>query len=241
MKIKGLEVNYIQYGNKKNKNIVLLHGWGQNTTMMNPIGKKLEDNYYITNIDLPGFGNSEEPEQALTMHDYYEIVKELLKKLKIDNPILIGHSFGGSISILYASMENVEKLILLAAPFRRKNTKDSLKTKILKFLKKVPIIKNLEEYAKQKIGSDDYKNSSKVMREVLVNVVNEDITEYLKKITIPTLLIWGTKDDAVSIEDAKYAEGIMKDAGLVVYENCTHYAYLERLDQTINVIKTFIK
>ena len=61
MNIKDVYVNFIQYGNKSGKNIVLLHGWGQNIEMMDPIGKRLQKDFYITIIDLPGFGKSSEP------------------------------------------------------------------------------------------------------------------------------------------------------------------------------------
>ena len=101
MKIKDVNVNYVQYGNKKGKNVVLLHGWGQNIKMMDPIGKGLMKDYYITNIDLPGFGSSSEPTYGYTVYDYYEVVDELLTKLNIKKPIMIGHSFGGRISIIY--------------------------------------------------------------------------------------------------------------------------------------------
>ena len=240
MNIKDVNINYIQYGNKKGKDIVLLHGWGQNIEMMDPIGKGLEKDFFITNIDLPGFGKSSEPTYGYTIYDYYEVLDELLTKLKIKNPILIGHSFGGRISIIYAAKKKVDKLVLLSSPFRRSNKKNSIKVKLLKFMKKVPVIKELESYMKTKIGSTDYKNATPMMRTILVNTVNEDLTGYLKQISNPTLLIWGDNDTAVSVEDAKYAESIMKDAGLVIYEGCTHYAYLERLDQTINVLNNFL-
>jgi pimeloyl-ACP methyl ester carboxylesterase len=239
MNLNGIDINYIQYGNKKGKNIVLLHGWGQNIEIMDTIGKRLEKDFFITNIDLPGFGNSEEPKTPYTIYDYYEVLKELLEQLKITKPILIGHSFGGSVSIIYAAKESVEKLVLLASPFRRKNSKKTLKQKVFKTLKKLPLLNKFEEYAKNKLGSTDYKNASPMMRQVLVNVINEDITEYLIHISCPTLLIWGTADTATSIEDARYAESIMKDAGLVEYPGATHYAFLERLDQTISVLYSF--
>lgn len=240
MNIKDVNINYIQYGNKKGKDIVLLHGWGQNIEMMDPIGKGLEKDFFITNIDLPGFGKSSEPTYGYTIYDYYEVLDELLTKLKIKNPILIGHSFGGRISIIYAAKKKVDKLVLLSSPFRRSNKKNSIKVKLLKFMKKVPVIKELESYMKTKIGSTDYKNATPMMRTILVNTVNEDLTGYLKQISNPTLLIWGDNDTAVSVEDAKYAESIMKDAGLVIYEGCTHYAYLERLDQTVNILNNFL-
>lgn len=241
MNIGDVFVNYIQYGNKKGKNIVLLHGWGQNTKMMDPIGRGLEKDFYITNIDLPGFGDSSEPTYGYTIYDYYEVLDKLLTKLKIKNPILIGHSFGGRIAIIYSAKKEVDKLVLLSSPFKRSSKKNSTKVKILKILKKIPVLNELESYMKTKIGSSDYRNATPIMRTILVNTVNEDLTEYLKQIEVPSLLIWGSNDTAVSIEDAKYAESIMKDVGLVVYEGCTHYAYLERINQTINVLNAFLK
>ena len=240
MNINGIYINYVEYGNKKGKDVVLLHGWGQNIEMMDPIGKGLSKDYHISILDLPGFGKSSEPPYGYTVYDYYEVLCEFLDKLKIKNPILIGHSFGGRLSIIYSAKRKVEKVVLLAAPFKRSTKKNSFKVKLLKFLKKVPVVKELEHYMKTKIGSTDYRNASPIMRNVLVNTVNEDLTEYLKQIEVPTLLIWGDADTAVPVEDAKYAETIMKDAGLIVYEGCTHYAYLERLNQTIKVLESFI-
>ena len=241
MNIKDVYVNFIQYGNKSGKNIVLLHGWGQNIEMMDPIGKRLQNDFYITIIDLPGFGKSSEPTYGYTVYDYVEIVDELLRKLKIKNPIMIGHSFGGRISIIYAAKKGVEKLVLLASPFKRSVKKNTFKIKLLKFLKKVPVVKELESYMKTKIGSRDYRNATPIMRLILVNTVNEDLTEYLKQIESPTLLIWGDLDTEAPLEDAKYAETIMKDAGLIIYQGATHYAYLERINEVINVLNVFLK
>lgn len=241
MNIKDVNINYIQYGNKDGKDIVLLHGWGQNTEMMDPIGKGLEKDFYITNIDLPGFGRSSEPTYGYTLYDYYEVLEKLLTKLKIKNPILIGHSFGGRLAIIYAAKKRVDKLVLISSPFKRSAKKNSFKVKLLKFLKRVPVIKELEYYMKTKIGSTDYKNATPIMRTVLVNTVNEDLTEYLKQIKAPTLIIWGDKDTEADIEQGKYAETVLKDAGLVIYEDCTHYAYLERINQTIKVLNSFLK
>ena len=239
-KVKDIDVNYIQYG-KGEKDVVLLHGWGQNIEMMDPIGKKLENIAKVTIIDLPGHGKSSEPLKSITIYDYCEIVKELLDYLKIKKPIMIGHSFGGRISIIYASKYETEKLILLGSPCIRKEQKESFKLKTLKTLKKVPGLNKLEEFAKKHIGSRDYRNASTVMREILVNTVNEDLSECAKKIECPTILIWGTNDTEAPLEEAEELEKTMKDAGLVVYEGGTHYTYLEFLNPVCNVIKTFIK
>lgn len=240
LKIKDININYLDYGNKDGKVLVLLHGWGQNTEMMDMLGKPFMEDYRIINIDLPGFGLSEEPAYSWDLNDYVEMLEEIFTKLKIKNPIIIGHSFGGRLAIKYASNHRVEKLVLLGAPFRPKK-KVPFKTKVYKFLKKVPVLKRLEKWAKTKIGSRDYRAASEIMRGILVKTINEDLTEQAKLIKAPTLIIFGDKDTEVLVEEAYELEKLIKNSGVVVYPGCTHYAYLERINQTVAVLKEFFK
>ncbi|MBP3461748.1 MAG: alpha/beta hydrolase [Bacilli bacterium] len=235
-----IKINYINYGKKNSDSLVFLHGWGQNIEMMKMLADPFEDDFNIVIIDLPGHGKSEEPKRVYTLYDYVDCINELLKSLKIKNPILIGHSFGGKLSLLYASKYDVKKLVLLASPYKKEIKKLSLKTKILKTAKKIPILNKFEDFAKKHIGSTDYKNASPIMRQILVEHVNLDITEEVKKIKCSTLIIWGTNDLEVPVEEAYELEKLIKDSGVVIYEGCTHYAYLERLGQTINVLKSFL-
>lgn len=239
MIIKDCNINYIDYGASKDP-VVLLHGWGQNIEMMKSLGDSLQNNHRIIIIDLPGFGSSEEPKYSWDLNDYVEFLDTLLNELKVKNPTIIGHSFGGKIGLLYASRFNVNKLVCLASPYKQKVTKESLKLKVLKTAKKIPGINKLEGLAKKYIGSTDYKNASEMMRKILVNHVNLDITNEVKNISCPTLLIWGTMDMQVSIDDAYELEKLISNCGLVTYDGCTHYAYLERFGQTVSVLKSFL-
>lgn len=240
MLIDGVNINYINYGNKDGETIVLLHGWGQNIEMMKMLGDPLSKFCNIIILDLPGYGKSDEPPFAWSVYDYVEMLKKLLDNLNVKNPILIGHSFGGKISLLYASKYPTKKLVLFGSPFKKEVKKESLKLKTLKTLKKVPVLNKLEGFAKKHIGSDDYRNASPIMREILVGTVNLDIEEEVKKIKSPTLIVWGDLDEAVPIERAYELEKLIPDAAVILYEGCTHYAYLERLGQTINILNNFI-
>lgn len=237
IKVKDININYIQYG--EGKDIVLLHGWGQNIEMMKPLGDPLSNEYKITIIDFPGFGESEEPKTAWTIDDYSEMLGEIIKKLNIKKPILMGHSFGGRVAIRYSANNKIEKLVLFGSPCIRKQQPLSLKTKVLKKLKTLPGLDGIGEKMKKYIGSRDYKAASPMMRQILVNTVNEDLSEYAKKIEEPTLLIWGDNDTEEPVEEARELEKIMIDAGLVVLPG-SHYAYLENLHQVINIINTFL-
>ncbi len=234
--IKDLKLNYIQYG--EGEDIVLLHGWGQEIQMMQPLGNEFTD-YRITILDFPGFGFSEEPKESWFIEDYCEALESLLKELKIKKPIVMGHSFGGRVAICYASRNPVSKLVLFGSPCVRKNRK-SMKESFLKSVKKFPGMGKIAEVAKQYIGSTDYKNASPMMRNILVNVVNQDLSEYAKRISCPTLLIWGTLDEAAPIEDARMLESILQDGALIELEGCTHYAYLEALPRVVSILRNFI-
>lgn len=225
----------------KDFTIVLLHGWGQNISMMEPIGKFYYDYFNILEIDLPGFGKSDEPNYVWSVFDYAKAINILIKKLKIKEVIMIGHSFGGKIALAYASKYKTYKLICFASPYCSEMTKLSFKTKIYKKLKKINMLKPLAKLMSKKIGSTDYKNASMIMRGVLVKSINIDMIDDIKKINCPTLLIWGDKDTAVPLKRAYELNNLIHDSAVIVYKEKTHYAYLEELDKTIKILDSFFK
>ena len=241
LKINDIDLNYLEYGEGK-KTLIFLHGWGQNIDMIKPLADYFYKEYKIYIIDLPGHGNSSEPPYAYHVDEFVEILRKFIEINKIKNFTLIGHSFGGKISLLYQSKyHDADKLIMLASAFKQEIKKLSFKTKCLKFAKKIPVLNKLEGFAKKHIGSTDYKNASGVMRDILVNTVNQDISEDVKKIETDTLLIWGDQDDAVSLESAHELDNLLPNSGLVVFPGCTHYAYLENLGGTVAVIRSFLE
>ena len=237
-KIDISKVNYIQYGS--GDDIILLHGWGQNIQMMQPLGDLLCNKFRITILDFPGYGNSEEPDEVLGVKDYAMIVHELALKLKIKKPTLIGHSFGGRVAICYGALYEVNKIVLFGAPCVRVKKGLTLKEKILKKAKTLPGMGRIAEIAKNYIGSTDYKQASPKMREILVKTVNEDLSDYAKKIKAPTLLIWGEDDEVAPLEEAKLLEKLLTDGALIVLPG-THYCYLENLYQVKNIIVNFME
>lgn len=237
VKIKQIDINYIQYGS--GSDILLLHGWGQNIEMMKPLGDNLCSDHRVTILDFPGFGESGEPDTPWTIDDYMLMLEEFIDVLKIKKPIIMGHSFGGRVAISYSADHAIEKLVLFGSPCIRDNKKLPLYVRFLKKVKQLPGMNKIGEFMKQYIGSRDYKAASPVMRQTLVNVVNEDLSEYAKKIEEPTLLIWGENDTEALVEDAKRLEAIMIDAALIILPG-THYAYLENLNQVVNILKAFI-
>ncbi len=245
IEIKGTKINYIQQGSGA-WDVVCLHGWGQNIAMMQQITDHLQDRFRVTVLDFPGFGASSEPLVSWNAEDYAECLHGFLLALNIVQPILIGHSFGGHIAITYAAKYPVHKMVLTGASgIRPKHgLKWKLKTAAYKLAKKLVSLPGLNRYKEalqQYFGSEDYKNSSGVMRQTLVKVVNHDVSELLEKITMPVLLVWGDQDEAVPLWMGKKMEQAMPAAGLAIFEGEDHYAYWHQWDRFNRCLDIFLK
>lgn len=170
-------------------------------------------------------------------------------KLGLSNPVLLGHSFGGRVGILFASRREVSKLILVDAAGIKPRRKPSYYIKVYSFklMKMLMKLRYGAEGAKKRIeaerarrGSADYAAASPMMRSILSKCVNEDFKSALPSIKAPTLLIWGENDTATPLGDAKTMERLIPDAGLVSFPGCGHYSFLDNPVQFAAVLRSFL-
>lgn len=239
----AIELAYDKLGSG-DKSVILLHGWGVDRTLMVPVAEKLEKFFTVYNIDWPGFGDSPDPPRVYSTTDYTVVLKNFIEKLELINPILIGHSFGCRIALRYASENEISKMVLTGAaglkPKRGADYYAKVYTyKTLKKLSKLPLLNKVVNT--KKYGSDDYQKTSGVMRSTFVKVVNEDVSLLLNKISSEVLLVFGDKDEATPLWMGEYLEKNLPNAGLAIFENDDHYAYLHQLDRFIKVIEIFLK
>ncbi len=239
------KIHYSQSG-EKGRCVILLHGWGQNLFMMEPIEKHLASSFRVYNLDLSGFGESEEPKEPWSIYDYEEMLEAFCKAMEIENPILIAHSFGGRIALIYASRNPVFQMVLTGgAGIRDKRGPDyyfrvySYKAarKILDVLK----LEKTKEKLMKNAGSSDYRNTNGIMRQTFVKVVNEDLSPLLPKVSCETLLVWGEKDEMTPLWMGKKMEKEMPNAGLAVFEKDDHFAYWNQMPRFLSVLDIFLK
>lgn len=230
--------------------VILLHGWGCDLGIFDSLAKLLSTAYTVYSLDLPGFGLSTEPSSIWGTEDYANLLERFVSDCQIEFPALVGHSFGGRLSILYASRNPVSKLVLIdsAGIVPKRSMKYYFKVysyKFFRFLCTTFLPKNksaaiLDRYRK-KVGSSDYNGASAKMRAVLSKVVNEDLKVVMPLIKAPALLFWGTADTATPLSDALTMEKLIPDAGLVKAENAGHYSFLENPVLFNAVMRSFFK
>ena len=230
--------------------ILLLHGWGCNTDTFNAIRPFLEVRFRVLTVDFAGFGQSDEPTKVWGVEEYTRSIEALAKAEGVENPILIGHSFGGRVSIVYASRNKVQKVMLVdsAGVKPRRSFSYYRKVYTFKLLKRLaPIVlgkaraEQMIQARRAKAGSSDYNQASPMMRQVLSKVVNEDLCHLMPKITAPTLLFWGETDTATPLADAKKMEKLIPDAGLVTVAGAGHFSFLENTPLFLRVAESFLQ
>lgn len=246
--INDISLHYTVTG--EGPDMILMHGWGCQSTTLASIEKVASEHCRVFNLDFPGFGQSSEPAEVWGIEEYTALLEKFVKSVDISNPILLGHSFGGRVGLLYASRNKVSKLILVdaAGVKPRRSLKYYYKVYTYKlgcktlnlFLGKEKAQKHIDKM-RAKRGSSDYNNASMMMKRILSKVVNEDLKHVMPLIKAPTLLIWGENDTATPIGDAKIMEKLIPNAGLVSFSGCGHYSFLDNPIQFAAVLRSFLK
>jgi pimeloyl-ACP methyl ester carboxylesterase len=230
-----MQIHSLEFG-EKGKPLVFLHGWQQTSRSFLPLVNFLCNDYRLFFLDLPGFGKSQPPSPNYSSFDYAKEVQNWIKKKKLKNVVLIGHSFGGKIGIIIASQNSpfLEKLILIAS------------AGIPHPSKYAPLVKLIPNKLKQIIplkfkslsASRDYKEAG-VLLSIFKRVVTENVQPLLKDIAIPTLIIWGKNDSELLSEDGKIMKNHIKKSKLVVIEG-GHFPFWENPQKVSELIKKFV-
>lgn len=250
----GVNVHYELAGSGE-KRVVLLHGWGCDTSLMKPVADFLSRDMTVLSIDFPAHGQSGRPPRPWGVPDFATCTRELLEKLDFLPCSVIAHSFGGRITIELAAQDETlfERIILTgSAGIKDRPSEESRKrsaryrklkglcekAKAVKLFGPLPNL--LEEKLRQKYGSRDYNALDEEMRKTFVRVVNHDQTDLLPRIHQPTLLMWGDKDTETPLWMGRLMEERIPDAGMVVLEGGSHFAYLEQVGRFNAIAHNFL-
>lgn len=247
LNIDGVNVSYKKQGS--GKRVVLLHGWGGCADSFLPVFNYLSLKFEVYAIDFPGFGESDSPPEPWDVTNYKDMLHRFFDLLNIEKAMIIGHSFGGRVAILFSASNPsyVEKIVLVdsAGIIPKRTFKYYIRVYKFKLMKKTFMLLssngNKEERLEKfynKYGSNDYKQAG-CLRQTFVKVINQDLRIYLPQIKAPTLLIWGEDDKDTPLYFGKIMEKEISDAGLVVFKGAGHFSYLDNINDFNIIVSKF--
>ena len=122
----GVRLAYEEAG-RGERSIMLVHGMRCDHRHMRPLFEHLRASHRVVNVDLRGHGASDAPRSDYTNEEMAGDLAWLAGELGLQRPVLVGHSFGGSLALHLAATrpELVRGLVLLASGVRTSAEKEA--------------------------------------------------------------------------------------------------------------------
>ena len=263
IEIEGIPVHYKKEGS--GPAVILVHGTGASLHTWDDWTEVLDDNYTVYRMDIPAFGlTGPALDKDYTIGAYVDFINDFVQSQSLDTFSIGGNSLGGYIAWAYTVMhpEDVSKLILLdAAGYPHEGDSDALAFKVATnpFLK--PLMKHItpKSFIKKNM-LQVYGDESKVTDEVVtryhdmalrsgnrqafidrVHTHHKDISDRIKEIQCPTLIMWGSEDTWVDVENAERFHQDIPDSQLIMYEGVGHVPMEEAPMETVKDVVSFLK
>lgn len=246
-RLEGARVRYARAG--RGAPVLLLHGWGSSGETLKPLALDLARSFEVACPDFPGHGGSGLPSGAWGVADFVGVTRELLDALGWERVDVVAHSFGGRVAAKLAAETpgRVGRLVLVAAAGLRprRTLRYRVRTALLKLGKWLarlggPPAERLRQRLVHSFASRDYLAAGP-LRETFVRVVREDLSGDFRRISAPTLLVWGSEDRETPLEQGKRLAGLIPDSDLLVVEGAGHYVFADRFHQVRLAVRRFLE
>lgn len=228
--------------------MLLLHGWKDNLHTFDPLVPLLSDKWRVVRVDLPGFGQTEVPDTAWYLDDYVGFVKNFLDKLGVRADVLVGHSFGGRITIkgIATNIIPARTIILIAsAGIAKTHTLRNASYKALaktgKLITGIPPFRMWRRQLWQKLyqqAGSGYPEAGP-FRDTFLHIIKEDVSSAASQISTPALLIWGSQDMETPLHDGKRLSELIRGSRLEVIFGAGHFVHRQHPDTVARLIREF--
>ena len=192
------------------KVILLIHGWNyRNYTSQTKeidawhnreeLVKRLEKNYDVYKLNLPGFCGEAEPDREWNLSDFADYINKYIKEHNLDIDYILGYSFGGSVAIRYKTKYKAKQKLILVSPAIIRTANNSRK-----FIKTPQVLQGLRNclrdfYVIHILKTNEMVYGTKFLRKSYQLIVREDLEEEVKEIPKNDfVIIYGDEDEQVN-------------------------------------------
>jgi len=260
VEVDGLTIHYYEGGPAEGETLLMIHGFAANRDNWLRFSRHLTPRYRVLALDLPGFGDSERPQDGYDVASQAERVRAFARVLKVEHPHLIGNSMGGHIAALYAARhpEEVASLALLdnagidaprksemfqrlergePNPLVARNAEEFDALLRFVFVTPPPLPESLKRYfAEQSVANREHYD--RVFAQLRSDYV--PLEPELPKIKAPTLLLWGDQDRVLDVSSIEVMKPLLQRPSVVVMKDCGHAPMIERPEETARHYQAFL-
>ena len=251
MTIDGANIRVLRGGPERGdaQPLVFLHGAGGHTGWMAFL-EELSQRFAVYAPEHPGFGQSDDPPWLDGVGDLAYFYLDFLKALGLERVHLMGTSLGGWIAAEMAVRDTARlaSLTLVGA------VGITAQGETIPDIFRMPVEENLrrfyadQERAARRVG-DVAKADMRLVAKNQATVTrlayrprfyNPDLSKWLHRIDVPTLLIWGAEDGLVPPAFGEAYRALIPGATLVVLPAAGHAPFDEQKDAFLAAFSEFV-
>ena len=251
----GLMLPYLDQGPPDAPPVVLLHGITDSGPSFEPVMAHLPGNLRVLAPTQRGHGDASAPDSYRVV-DFAADLESFLNEVGLERFVLVGHSMGAAIAQRFAidHPERVSGLVLVGAfaALARNPASiefgvttlapltDPLDPTFVREFQEGTLARPLPEAVLNGIVAESLKVPARVWKAAWAGLLEADLTPDLARITAPTLLIWGDRDDMALQTEQEILHRSLPIVRLVIFEGAGHAPHWEEPERFASVVADFL-
>lgn len=250
----GIRVAYVASGPNGTIPVLLLHAWGESRGSFDRLVALLPDTVRVIAIDQRGHGDADVPETGYSLSDFAADIDAFMDAADLPSAVLLGVSSGGYVAqqVAITQRQRVAGLVLVGSPRTLQGRPpfadeiDQLRdpvqeTWVRDSLTWFPRFHDVPQSYIDGRVRDGARIPAHVWRETFDGLCAAEPPTDIGKITCPTLIVWGERDELLSREQQDDLSGAIPGSQLVIYEHTGHLVLWEQPERVARDVTTFIE
>jgi pimeloyl-ACP methyl ester carboxylesterase len=225
IKINGRQAHYLKAGN--GPPVVLIHGGASDARDWTRMMTALSSRFSFYALDLLGYGQSEKNEKGFYLNEFIDFMSGFIDVLKLEKPVLVGHSLGGRfcLDVAIKDQGKISKLVLVdATGFGGMTVFGNSLQFIFWGFRKIFRLRQPYPNFLLKPGEEFDRNYDKDLRQL----------------KIPTLIIWKRIDPYYSVSIARRVVKLIPKAKLTVMGGYGHAPHRKSVKKFSKILAEFL-
>jgi pimeloyl-ACP methyl ester carboxylesterase len=256
VEVDGLQIAYERVGS--GPALVLLHGYvGDGPTTWRPQLDGLSDEFTVVAWDAPGAGRSTDPPERFGIDRYADCLAGFLERLRLDTAHVAGLSFGGIVALALQRRHSARSSALILASAYA-GWAGSLPPEVAERRLRQALV--LADGAPEAFVAallptmfskpmpretvDDFRASMQAFHprgfRAMAQASAEDVRDLLPGVDVPTLLVYGDRDERAPLTVAEDLQAAIPGSTLVVLPHAGHACNIEAPDEFNAAVRDFL-
>ncbi len=252
IRVGHLDIHYLTGG--EGEPLILIHGGGDSGRAWRQNAIELSKYYRVYLPDLPGFGLNKAIADDFSLPSYVTFVEDFSRSLGLGHFHLVGHSLGGGIALNYALKfpHRIKRLVLVsslclgseiafwARIFSLPIFYRIAKQTVVSVFKAMGWLVRKLNCPLEKLTPPSLFRMSIGKGIMTIKGQTTVLANRLSELLMPTLLIWGAKDNIVPVRHASLAAELIPDCQVRVFQDSGHSVYRHRIHEFSNLLVRFL-